>query len=375
MASINEIIQHEINPFDQINLKPFSFWDEPQDAAFSVNSIHQEVITEIEELLGLVGKDHRSRTILLLGDSGSGKSHLLGRLKRTLNPKAFFVYILCNWSASEYIWRHILQRTVDSLVQIPENQQESQLLLWLKGLSAFTKRNLKQRIFDDNFWEILQSDRQKFIKHLKKTYKNKNIYNPDVFFGILHDLANPELYPLACGWLRGDYLSEESMQELKVNHCIDTEDSARNIIANFGRISAETQPIVLCFDNLDTMPCLADKLLDIQPLFNVNTTIQADNIKNFLVIISAITDTWNRHKDRVQSADKVGINRLIRLRYITLDQAEALWIYHLKPLHLKAKPQPDSPIFPLTRQELERKFPGGKTKPRSASSFRSIKIV
>ncbi|UIE39014.1 ATP-binding protein [Leptodesmis sichuanensis] len=366
MASINEIIQCEVNPFDQINLKPFSFWDEPQDAAFSVDSIHQEAVTEIKELLSLVSEDHRSRTILLLGDSGSGKSYLLGRLKRTLNSKAFFVYILCNWSESDYIWRHILQRTVDSLVQVPENQTESQLLLWLKGLSAFTKRNLKQRIFDDNFWEILQSDRQKFIRHLKNTYRNKNIYNPDVFFGILHDLTNPELYSLACGWLRGDDLSEESMQELKVRHCIDTEDAARNILANFGKISAETQPIVLCFDNLDTMPRLSSDLLDIQPLFNVNTTIQADHLKNFLVIISAITNTWNRHKEHIQAADKVGINQLIRLKSITLEQAEALWIHHLKPLHQKANPQPTSPFFPLTRQVLEQKFPGGKTSPRYA---------
>jgi hypothetical protein len=366
MASINEIIQCEVNPFDKINLKPSNFWDEPQDSAFSVDSIHQEAVTEIEELLSLVSEDHRSRTILLLGDSGSGKSYLLGRLKRTLNSKAFFVYILCNWSQSEYIWRHILRRTVDSLVQVPENQKESQLILWLKGLSAFTKRNLKQRIFDDNFWEILQSNRQKFIRHLKNTYGNKNIYDPDVFFGILHDLTNPELYSLACGWLRGDDLSEESMQELKVKHCIDTEDAARNILANFGKISAETQPIVLCFDNLDTMPRLPNELLDIQPLFNVNTTIQADHLKNFLVIISAITDTWKRHEKHIQPADIVGINRSIQLKYITLEQAEALWIHHLKPLHQKANPRPASPIFPLTRQKLEQEFPGGRTTPRRA---------
>lgn len=369
MVSINEIIKRELNPFDQINLKPTDFWDDRQEVALSVDSIHQGAITEIEELLDLVIDDHRSRTVLLLGDSGSGKSYLLGRLKRTLNSKAFFVYILCNWSASDYIWRHILQKTVDSLVQVPENQQESQLLLWLKGLAAFTKRNLKQRIFDGNFWEILQSDRQKFIRHLKNTYRSKNIYNPDVFFGILHDLTNPELYPLACEWLRGDDLSEESMQELKVRHCIDTEDAARNILANFGKISSETQPIVLCFDNLDTMPRLSNELnefLDIQPLFNVNTTIQADHLKDFLVIISAITNTWERHKDRVQPADKVGINRVIRLKYITLDQAEALWIYHLKSLHQRANPKPSSPIFPLSRQELEQRYPGGKTKPRSA---------
>ncbi|MFM5947603.1 MAG: ATP-binding protein, partial [Dolichospermum sp.] len=94
MTDINDIIKREVNPFDVINLKPTNFWAEEQDSKLMVESIHKEAIIEIEGLLDLIGKDHRSRTVLLAGDSGSGKSYLLGRLKRTLNPKAFFAYIL-----------------------------------------------------------------------------------------------------------------------------------------------------------------------------------------------------------------------------------------------------------------------------------------
>ncbi|ARV58682.1 KAP family P-loop domain-containing protein [Nostocales cyanobacterium HT-58-2] len=366
MASINDIIKREVNPFDLINLKPMNFWRETQDSALTVESIHQEAIAEIEGLLDLVATDHRSRTVLLIGDSGSGKSHLLGRIKRTLNPKAFFAYILCNWADSGNIWRHILRYTVDSLIEIPENQQESQLMLWLKSLSAFTKRSLKERFFNDKIWQLLQSDRQKFIQHLKQTYKKAGIYNPDIFFGVLHDLTNPELFDLACEWLRGDDLSEESMQTLKVRHCIDTEDVAKNILANFGKISTETQPVVLCFENLETLPKLPDGFLDIQPLFDVNTTIHGDNLKNFLVIISIVTQTWNRHIDKIQQSDKAGIHQAVKLKPITLEEAEALWAYQLKYLHQQASPQPASNIFPLTRQVLKQNFPRGKTLPRNA---------
>lgn len=365
MTNINDIIKREVNPFDVINLKPTNFWADQQDVTLMVDSIHKEAITEIEYLLNIVGKDHRSRTVLLVGESGAGKSYLLGRLKRTLNPKAFFAYILCNWADSSNIWRHILRHTVDSLIQVPEGEKESQLMLWLKSLSAFTKSDIKKRIFNDNFWEALQSDRQKFIKHLRKTYTTAGIYNPDIFFGVLHDLANPELYDIACEWLRGDDLSEESMKEIKVKHCIDTEDAAKNILANFGRISTQTQPIVLCFDNLDTMPQSPEGFLDIQPFFNVNTTIHGENLKNFLVIISVITNTLKRHWDRVLPADKAGIYKTIQLKDITIEQAEALWAYHLKPLHQLAYPQPESSLFPLTRQILETNYPGGRTKPRN----------
>ncbi len=358
MTSIDKIIQREVNPFGLINPKPGNFWEEKQDSSNSVDSIHQEVITEVEELLDLVIRDNRSRTLLLFGDSGSGKSYLLGRLKRTLNSKAFFAYI-GPWADSDYIWRHVLRSTVDSLIQIPEGQQESQLMLWLKSLSAFTKGN--------GISQLLQSDRRKFIQHLKRTYNIAGLYNPDFFFGVLHDLTDPELYPIACEWLRGDDLSEESMQALKVSRCIDLEDAAKNILANLSRISTQTQPIVLCFDNLDNIPRNPDGSQDFQSLFNVNTTIHNSYLKNFLVIISIITNTWKRNSDQINNrADKARIDKALKLKNINLEQVEALWAYQLKPLHQQADSQPTSAIFPLTRQFLTESFLGGKTLPRNA---------
>ncbi|TBR60314.1 KAP family P-loop domain-containing protein [Westiellopsis prolifica IICB1] len=362
MTSINDIIKREVNPFDLVNLRIGNFWTEHQDSKSVVESIHQEAISEIEEILDLVGMDHRSRTTLLIGDSGSGKSYLLGRLKRTLNPKAFFAYI-GPWADNDYIWRHVLRYTVDSLIQVPEGQKESQLLLWLKSLSAFTQRSLKQRIFNDKIWQILQSDRQKFIKHLKDNYQQAGIYNPEVFFGVLHDLTDPELYPIACEWLKGDDLSEESMQALKVKHCIDTEDAAKNILANFGKISTDTQPIVLCFDQVEASVNFDSNS---QPIFNINTTIHNDNLKNFLIIISIVKDNWIRCKNRILQSDKARIERLVSLKPINLNQAKSLWADKLQPLHQQANPKPNSPIYPLSNQLLEENFPGGKTMPRNA---------
>ncbi len=354
MVSINEIIKREVNPFDLVNTKVGNFWTEDQDSKAIVESIHQEVINEIEYLLELTTMDNRSRSLLLIGDSGSGKSYLLSRLKKTFNPKAFFAYI-GRWTDDEHIWRHILRHTVDSLVQIPEAQQESQLILWLKSLSAFTKRK------NSSIWQILLNDRKKFINHLKETYKLAGIYNADMFFGVLHDLTKPELYSLACEWLRGDSLSEETMQFLQVKFCIDSEDAAKNILANFGKISIDTQPIVLCFDQVEST---SDFKVNPEPIFNINTTIHNDNLKNFLIIITIVREDWMRAKKLILQSNIARIEKLLQLRPINLDQAEALWTYRLQSLHQKANPQPNISIFPLDRKLLEEQFPGGKTYPR-----------
>lgn len=353
MPAIEQIIQRELNPFDSTTFRPGHFWREEQDLAQTVNSIHQQTLDEIQHLLAAITTDHRTRSLLLAGDSGSGKSYLLGRLKSTLNSQAFFAYI-GPWPDSSFIWRHTLRNTVDSLMYIPAGKGESQLLLWLKGLSAFGDRGLKKQLL---------GERKLFIHNLKGTYPS-GIYNPNEFFGILYDLTDPELYPLACDWLKGDDLDEETLNVLRVKSSIDTEGKAQNILANFGRISAATQPIVLCFDNLDNVDRAENGAIDLQALFHVNSIIHNQKLKNFLVIISIITNTWNQHSKRIQSADKARVDAQIRLRPIDLEQAEKLWESRLSPLHLQAKPLPSSSIYPLDRQALENKFPGGKALPR-----------
>ncbi|MBD2039826.1 AAA family ATPase [Microcoleus sp. FACHB-672] len=353
MAFIHQIIRQAVNPFDSTTFRPGNFWQEDQDPALTVDSIHQEVVTEIEELLDKVAQDQRTRTILLAGDSGSGKSYLLGRLKKLLNSKAFFAYI-GPWPDSDFIWRHTLRNTVDSLMYVPQGRHQSQLLLWLKSLSAFRDEGLRKQLL---------GERNLFIHNLKVTFPS-GIYNANEFFGVLYELTNPEMYPLACEWLKGDDLDEETLKALKVKRAIETEEVALKILGNFGKISASTQPIVLCFDNLDNIDRALDGFINLQALFNVNSIIHNQKLKNFLVIVSIVTNTWKQNSKRIQQADQARIDLPIRLQPITLDQAETLWASRLYSLHRQANYLPASSIYPLNRQHLEDKFPGGKTRPR-----------
>ena len=354
MTTIEQIIQQEPNPFDTETFWSGNFWQEDQNPNFTVDSIHQDAIAAIGETLALIDNDRRTRTLMVQGETGSGKTYLLGRLKRLLNSKAFFVYIE-PFTASDYIWRHILRYTVDSLLEVPAGEQDSQLTLWLKGLWAFKHRGLLD-------W--LRGERQMVIKNLRAIYP-AGIYNATEFFGVLYDLTNPKLTSLACEWLRGDDLDEEQLKSLQVQNSIDTEDAAQKILANFGRISAESQPIVLCFDQLDNIARLSDGHIDLQSLFSVNSVIHNQKLKNFLLIISIITDTWRKNAHRIQPTDKDRVDGSIVLKKINLYEAETLWQSRIYRLYQQAHPRPASSIYPLSREMLEAKFPGGKTRPRN----------
>jgi hypothetical protein len=222
MVTINELIQQAANPFDPVTFKTGNFWqEENQVAAVTVASIHQEEIQQIIQVLDQISKDHKTRAVLLTGDPGSGKSYVLKRLKQSLNQKAFFVYIP-PFVDSDFIWRHTLRQTVDSLMHNPEGQEESQLILWFKSLSVSGHNTLLK---------LLLGKRNLFVKNLTEAYPS-GIYQAKEFFGVLYDLTNPKLYFTACSWLRGDDLDDDDLKMLKVKKSIDSEAEAQSILSN-----------------------------------------------------------------------------------------------------------------------------------------------
>lgn len=353
MPSIEQLVRQNINPFDPTTFRPGNFWKETQDENQEVSSIHQEVLDSVEERLMLLMRDRKTRTLVLSGDAGSGKSYLLGRLKKQLNDKACFAYV-GPWPDSQFIWRHVLRQTVDSLLETPQGQDDPQLIHWLKGLEVLKKQGITKRI---------RGERNVFVSDMRASFPS-GLYQPKEFFGVLYELLDPQTRMVASDWLRGEDLDEEDLKTLKVKRSLDSEDAAQKTLGNFGKIADSTQPIVICFDNLDNIPKKANGKPDLQALFDVNSTIHNERLNNFLILVSIITSNWRENRGAIAHADRDRIDDELNLRLINLDEAAAIWASRLQPLHAEASPKPASRIAPLTREWLEHKYPGGKVAPR-----------
>jgi len=354
VASLEQLVRKNLNPFDPTTFKPGNFWRDRQNVSHEVTSIHEHVVDSVEATLGLIERDRKTRSLMLLGDSGSGKSHLLGRIKTRLNDRACFAYI-GPWPDSQFIWRHVLRQTVDSLMAIPEGRTEPQLIRWLKGLEFFQKQGLTARLL---------GERQVFIRDMRASFPT--VYQGKEFFSAIYALLDPDLSMIAADWLRGEDLDDEDLQLLRVRRSIDSEDAAQKMMSNLGWIANSTQPVVLCFDNLDNVPDMPNGQSGIRAMFNVNTVLRNAGIRNFLVIVSLITSNWRLVEQQIDHADIARIDQQLQLRPITIDQATALWASRLAPIHKEAVPTPSSPIAPLTKHWLEYKYPGGKVLPRLA---------
>ena len=351
MPTIDELIQREFNPFDSSTLKTGNFWSDQIESFSVVNSIHKEAIETIDQYLIQIQRDRKIRTIVLQGDSGSGKSYLLRRLKNELKPEGFFVYV-DPWLSQDSIWRHTLRCIIESLTCIPEGEQDSQLLLWLKDLVNQPNNPISER---------------KFISNMKAAHPNVQ-WNPTVFFRMLYNLTQPNLYTITCEWLKGDDLDKDSLKKLNTRMVIDTEEKAQGIIKNFGIVASSTKPIIICFDQLEAVGSQnLDGTVDLRPLFQINSILKNQNSSNLLLLISVVTNIWQDWKQhKLHQSDLDRIDFTISLEKINLEQVKALWSSRLYPLHQRASDQPSSSIYPLTEEDLNRKFPNGETQPRTA---------
>ena len=351
MPTIDELIQQEFNPFDSSTLKTGNFWSDKAEPFPVVNSIHKEAIDKIGKCLSEIRRDRKIRTVVLEGDPGSGKSYLLRRLKNELKHEVFFVYV-DPWISRNSIWRHTLRCIIESLTCIPEGEQDSQLLLWLKYLVYKQYNRIPEK---------------KFINNMKAAHPNVK-WNPTLFFRMLYNLTQPNLYTITCEWLKGDELDEESLKKLNTKTVIDTEEKAQGIIKNLGVVASSTKPIIICFDQLEAVGSQnTDGTVDLRPLFHINSILKNQNSNNLLIMISAVTHIWQEWKhSQLHKSDLDRIDFTISLEKINLEQVKALWANRLYPLHQKASDQPSSSIYPLTEEDLERKFPNGETQPRTA---------
>lgn len=240
---------------------PTEVWTpDPMD----VESIHGEARDVFDRLLNAATSDDRNvgKMLLLLGQSGSGKTHLMRSLRTRLHSRGdgYFGYMQMTSLAGNYS-RYVLQKLIDSLdkpyYNTPSRPDQTTGLMRLSTLVAESPQVDAGQIDRLREEELALGEPAKIALQLADQIANDpklNDCNPDLITALLLlQSSQNAVRKRAIKYLRGERLSEHDRIHLGGLTPVDQEEDAIEMIIRLGRLAWATDrdAIVICVDQLE----------------------------------------------------------------------------------------------------------------------------
>ena len=217
--------------------------------------------------------------VLVRGEPGSGKTHLMRRLRAHLvqNPdermrETLFVYVRLSTTAN-MIWRHLRRRIADDLMRVaPDGSMQLERLLHRVLASPGSRGNLLDRCRQE--WpEGLPWKERAFARALGvmlRRLPESSLASLDLFDSLdgearlspglvqaLRRLAQRQDLVLVRAWLRGDSLTAADLDRLGIAEDATQESepeyAAREMVLMLARLAGARMPMVLCFDQIEAL--------------------------------------------------------------------------------------------------------------------------
>ncbi len=227
-----------------------------------VPEIHARAFERCRQALDYVRSQGKTASLLIMGEAGSGKTHLLARLHAHLassaqspgQPGGAFISVLLQTSP-HLMWRYLRRRLVDDLLR-PMN-----------GSSQF------EQIMLYRLAECQTADAQALLDGMRREASNRPARELELLFDrlgqqtqvpfdinfctIIGHLLLQRHVREARAWLRGDDLPEEVLKRLGVGAGdedeMGQEDKAREIVLALSRLAGPQFPLVFCFDQVEAL--------------------------------------------------------------------------------------------------------------------------
>lgn len=328
--------------------------DARHDPEGDVEKINAEAFEACLQAVDQARAGRQSSSVLLNGVPGSGKTHLLARLRVHLEDRirrdpealAVFVYVRLD-TTQRRLWRHLREQVVEDLRrEIGERSCLERLL----------ERRVKTLNGVDLPAESLQrskGDEEGITEFLDQTVKDRNLAT------ILTHLLLARHRLEARAWLRGDSLPESVLERLGVitsdpDEDEDAEGRARRVVLALCRL-ARPSPFIVCFDQIEALEVGGDKKTGFEAFGRMGAGLH-DHADHLALISCIQTAHYNELIDYVYGADRDRVFKTrSELKPLNLDQAQALVRQRLDAVaelaELRKKHQ--APLWPLDEKDLQ----------------------
>ncbi|RME70785.1 MAG: hypothetical protein D6776_11175 [Planctomycetota bacterium] len=280
----------------------------PDDDVESLNHAASERILQQTEA---VQRDHRARCLLLLGQPGIGKSHVLARAFEQAINTAFPV-VVRRYALPQATYRNLLRQIVWGLHETRINEHWSLLDdLCFTPLQRIVATRTAARGLDLDPEVLGQATAQDAHGALRNQLRAPLLTEAAAHFAsLLHEttgsdtplplysndavraaflLFDPDTRPAARDWLLGQDLCEEDLERLGLVRAVEDERTAQDVLTTLALFARASRPLLVCFDQTERLESTPEES-GIDALGRAIAFLR--ELPSISVVFSCLKDKW-----------------------------------------------------------------------------------
>jgi energy-coupling factor transporter ATP-binding protein EcfA2 len=344
-----------------------------EDDPFDVESVHASTREAFERLAdqALAPSIHhdRGRMLLILGDSGAGKTHLMRAFRRRIHERGsgFAAYAQLQSRSHEY-GRYLLNHVIDSLDRpyASPPRDKSGLVELATGLTRVAGQGLSGRVkrLVDDEWPEAQTLAQhinELVDDLLRLPKLSS-FDPDLLRVLLYVLRrDPSLTTRVTKYLRCEDLNAHDRSRIgDVVPRIGADEPIR-MIRNLARLAFSTQgaSLILMVDQAEVAGFAEDTAASFRRAIDTLHQVVSE-VPSAVAVIACLEDLWLQVGPQLTRSahDRLANDPPIERLEISRSYAEieAIVARRLAWLYADggAVGRPDEPIYPIAPADLSR---------------------
>jgi hypothetical protein len=300
-------------------------------------------------------------SLLITAQDGTGKSHIISRIRHRLQDLGGALFILANkFSDLNQVKPGFQQLLAESLFNIGSQgvKQWQELatamandVLKAKNPQAIPReaKDLVKRFEDDNNDE---GETQKLVQGLTKGFcKLKTVQDPDIIRAIFWTLSDEEA-AYASNWLGGKELAQYKANDLR----LPTQNQSFDSVLQILNVISDYNSLIVCFDEMDLADFNDAGLRKAQVIANLVKEL-VENLKRGVILSVMMPGVWtNEIQSNMPAAVSTKMTTYttpLDLKYLDASTTVSLVAFFLKDYYEARNITPPHPIYPFDFSQLQ----------------------
>jgi len=269
--------------------------------AYHVDGLHPEVSRRLSRSMSAVSRDHAPVAAVVLGERGSGKTHLLGWARQEIQSRGgYFFYI--KLVTGQDFWESATGSLVDSLYRKDAGGQE-QLLRLLDELSRRTGIEDVARAAIVGDQELTCAHVDAFVRGIQRLDRQVGNEAADTARALALVASSGEAVEIGKSYLA---LNDDDLGQRAAWGLSSRARPAQLVLRDLTRLFALVGPLVFAFDQLDNLVAVSETSLassssgESRTAKRLSSDIAAglmelrEEARRTLMVIACQPDTWQK---------------------------------------------------------------------------------